>query len=68
MEQNHERLTSTGGATTRLWLTDDERYELARENNRRLREQANPDLTDTDWYDIFTQTVSVSDSYNIVIN
>ena len=55
----------------RLWITDDERYELARENNRLLRaqkEKEESELSDQEWKQIFEQTVAIDHHYNIVIS
>ncbi len=66
----------------RLWLTDDERYELAKKNNRLLRaqkaaqktvneylavESSGLDPTEDEWKQIFMETVAYDDNYNIVI-
>ena len=40
----------------RLWLTDGQRYELAKENNRRLRKLKN-EPTPAEWRQIFNETV-----------
>ena len=50
--------------TKRLWLTREQRRELARKNIVFLRTQ----LSESDWIQIFNDTVSTDSSYNIVIN
>ena len=50
--------------TKRLWLTREQRRELARKNIVFLRTQ----LSESDWVQIFNDTVSTDSSYNIVIN
>lgn len=47
----------------RLWLTREQRRELARKNIAFLNKQ----LTERDWIQIFNDTVSTDSAYNIVI-